>query len=358
VKATNKVPQPKGKGKVVESSSDDDSDDSDEDDKKKKPVVGQKRPRATSAASDASTGKKAATQKQAKVGAQKAVKKAESSDDSSDSEEEVKPVRKGSIQKKAAPAKKAKDSSDESSDDDVKVIAPKGGKKAAPAKKAVDSDESSDESSEDEAPKKAVRKQSNVSQKSNSKKQTKKANPESDDEEAKGGNASGPSELFVGNMAFTTSEDALREQFEQHGEVTNIKILTQGPGGRSKGCAFVQFANAADAQKALDAENGNTLEGRELKVNFSSGGAPKGEGQQRSFSQGPRGGDAGGESTTLFVGNLGFRTDQRGLSNFFSKCGPIKDVRIAMGEDGRPKGFAHVEFESTDAAKSALDLNG
>ena len=114
-----------------------------------------------------------------------------------------------------------------------------------------------------------MRKQSNVSQKSNSKKQTKKANPESDEEEAKGAEE-GPSELFVGNMAFSTGEDALREQFSQHGTVTNIKILMAN--GRSKGCAFVAFSNAAEAKAAMEAENGNTLEGRELKVNFSSGG--------------------------------------------------------------------------------------
>ena len=58
MKATKGQAQPKGKGKVYESSSDDDSDDS-EDDKKKKPAVGQKRPRATSATSETSTGKKA-----------------------------------------------------------------------------------------------------------------------------------------------------------------------------------------------------------------------------------------------------------------------------------------------------------
>lgn len=69
------------------------------------------------------------------------------------------------------------------------------------------------------------------------------------------------------------------------------------------------------------------------------------------------GGDSG-ESTTLFVGNLGFRTTQNGLRDFFSQCGEVKDIRIAMGEDGRPKGFAHVEFESADGVKSAMSLNG
>lgn len=79
----------------------------------------------------------------------------------------------------------------------------------------------------------------------------------------------------------------------------------------------------------------------------------------RDFGSNNRGsGGDSGESTTLFVGNLGFRTTQNGLRDFFSSCGEVKDVRIAMGEDGRPKGFAHVEFETPDAAKSAVAYNG
>jgi RNA recognition motif-containing protein len=179
------------------------------------------------------------------------------------------------------------------------------------------SDEESSDESEDEKPKKAVRKQSNVSQKSAGKKAAAKKAVESDEdeeeEENKGGEE-GPSELFVGNMAFSTDENALRKQFSKYGQITNIKVL-MNPQGKSKGCAFVAFASASSAQKALDGENGNSLEGRELKVNFSSGGGNKGGDQQRSFSQGPRGGQSGGdgESTTIFVGNLGFKTQQHTL---------------------------------------------
>lgn len=104
------------------------------------------------------------------------------------------------------------------------------------------------------------------------------------------------------------------------------------------------------------------MDGRDLKINFSSGGGSPtrgGEDGQRSFSAGPRGASGGdGESTTIFVGNLGFRTDQNSLTRFFSDCGDIKAVRIAMGDDGRPKGFAHVEFETHESAKTALDKNG
>lgn len=52
------------------------------------------------------------------------------------------------------------------------------------------------------------------------------------------------------------------------------------PQGQSKGCAFVQFSKPSEAKKALEAENGNSVGGRELKVNFSTGGGPKTGGDQ------------------------------------------------------------------------------
>jgi len=62
--------------------------------------------------------------------------------------------------------------------------------------------------------------------------------------------------------------------------------------------------------------------------------------------------------STLFVGNVGFKTSESGLREFFADCGDIIDVRIAMNEDGRPRGFAHIQFESEDAAKEAVKKNG
>lgn len=55
---------------------------------------------------------------------------------------------------------------------------------------------------------------------------------------------------------------------------------------------------------------------------------------------------------------MSFRSTEDSIAHFFSKCGPVKAVRIAMGDDGRAKGFAHVEFETPDAAQKALELNG
>lgn len=124
--------------------------------------------------------------------------------------------------------------------------------------------------------------------------------------------------------------------------------------GKPSGIAFIEYSKPAEARKAIEAENQADLDGRNLKVNLSS---EKPAGRDFGGNNRGSGGDSG-ESTTLFVGNLGFRTTQNGLRDFFSSCGDVKDVRIAMGEDGRPKGFAHVEFETPDAAKSAVSLNG
>lgn len=72
------------------------------------------------------------------------------------------------------------------------------------------------------------------------------------------------------------------------------------------------------------------------------------------------GGRGGGRPAkhTLFVGNLGFKTQEETIQEFFeSTCAPT-EVRIAMGDDGRPRGYAHVDFATAEDAQKALELNG
>lgn len=72
---------------------------------------------------------------------------------------------------------------------------------------------------------------------------------------------------------------------------------------------------------------------------------------------GPTSGVAG-ESDTVFCGNLGFHTTEDAVWEFFGQAGTVKSVRIAMGEDGRPRGFCHVEFEEPAGAQKAMELQG
>jgi RNA recognition motif-containing protein len=75
--------------------------------------------------------------------------------------------------------------------------------------------------------------------------------------------------IYVGNLAFSTDSAALRSLFAQHGEVTSAQVIEDRDTGRSRGFGFVEMASAEDAQKAISETNGMTVDGRQLNVNVA-----------------------------------------------------------------------------------------
>lgn len=73
--------------------------------------------------------------------------------------------------------------------------------------------------------------------------------------------------LYVGNLSFSATEEELRELFEQHGSTTSVRVITDRETGRSRGFGFVEFDDAANADKALAALDGQEMGGRPLRVN-------------------------------------------------------------------------------------------
>jgi RNA recognition motif-containing protein len=73
--------------------------------------------------------------------------------------------------------------------------------------------------------------------------------------------------IYVGNLPKTTDEETVRKLFEQHGEVTEIKLLKDQYSGELRGFGFVTMPSKADAQKAIQEVNDYELEGRTLIVN-------------------------------------------------------------------------------------------
>ncbi|MGC8866032.1 MAG: RNA recognition motif domain-containing protein [Bacteroidales bacterium] len=73
--------------------------------------------------------------------------------------------------------------------------------------------------------------------------------------------------IFVGSLPFKLQEADLREIFEEHGEVSSVKIITDKFSGRSKGFGFVEMPNDAEAQAAIDELNGAEVDGRTIVVN-------------------------------------------------------------------------------------------
>ena len=92
--------------------------------------------------------------------------------------------------------------------------------------------------------------------------------------------------IYVSNLSWGTKSDSLRDLFAQYGEVSSANIITDRETGRSRGFGFVEMPNDEDAQKAIDALNGQEFEGKNLTVNVAR---PKEDRPRRSFGGG-RGG--------------------------------------------------------------------
>jgi RNA recognition motif-containing protein len=75
--------------------------------------------------------------------------------------------------------------------------------------------------------------------------------------------------LFVGGIAFNTTEEDLNTFFSQAGEVASAAIVTDRDTGRSRGFGFVEMTSAEGAQRAVADLNGRDLDGRSLKVEIA-----------------------------------------------------------------------------------------
>ena len=81
--------------------------------------------------------------------------------------------------------------------------------------------------------------------------------------------------IFVGNLDFAATESSVRSLFEPYGAIERVSLVTDRETGRSRGFAFVEMTDAAEAEKAINALNGYNLDGRALNVNEAR---PKTEG--------------------------------------------------------------------------------
>ena len=75
--------------------------------------------------------------------------------------------------------------------------------------------------------------------------------------------------LFIGSLAYATTDDTMKAFFEQIGPVASARVITDRESGRSKGFGFVEFENDEDNQKAVDQLNGKDLDGRPINVSLA-----------------------------------------------------------------------------------------
>jgi RNA recognition motif-containing protein len=73
--------------------------------------------------------------------------------------------------------------------------------------------------------------------------------------------------LYVGNLSYNTYEDGLRTAFQSYGTIVSVKIITDRDSGQSKGFGFVEMGTEEEAHAAINGLNGQTIDGRAIKVN-------------------------------------------------------------------------------------------
>ncbi len=103
--------------------------------------------------------------------------------------------------------------------------------------------------------------------------------------------------LFVGGLSWNTTDEGLRTAFEEFGEVTDAKVITDRDTGRSRGFGFVTFSSEEDAEGAVEGMNGARLDGRAIRVDLAHdrrGGGGGGGGGGRGGRGGGGGGYGGG----------------------------------------------------------------
>jgi RNA recognition motif-containing protein len=101
--------------------------------------------------------------------------------------------------------------------------------------------------------------------------------------------------LYVGNLAFSTEENAIQSLFSQAGPVQSVSLVRDRATGQSRGFAFVEMASEDGARAAIDQFHEKELDGRRLTVNEARPQEPRGDfGGGRGRSGGGGGGGFGG----------------------------------------------------------------
>jgi nucleolin len=173
--------------------------------------------------------------------------------------------------------------------------------------------------------------------------------------------------LYVGNLYFEVSEDALQEQFAPHGKISRVRIVYDHR-GLSKGYVshtttswllpartnfiafrfgYVEFENVDDATAAIASLNQQLFRGRRMAVQYHR--------KRASDLSRPR--QPNDPSKTLFIGNMSFEMSDKDLNDLFREVRNVVDVRVAIDRrTGQPRGFAHADFIDTDSAMKAKEF--
>merc|ERR1712060_470101 len=160
-------------------------------------------------------------------------------------------------------------------------------------------------------------------------------------------------EVFVGGLPFSTTEDVLRKDFSECGEMGDFRMPLNEE-GNARGIAFIEYTDKASCEKAC-AFNETEYGGRWLRVRMSGDEAPKGKGKDKGKDG--KGKGKGNKEFEIFVGGLPFATTEESLKKDFEECGEIVNIRVPLNDEGSARGIGFIEYKDKESVEKALKFH-
>ncbi|XP_044511167.1 polyadenylate-binding protein 2-like [Mangifera indica] len=145
--------------------------------------------------------------------------------------------------------------------------------------------------------------------------------------------------LYVGDLDFNVTDSQLYDLFNQVGQVLSVRVCRDLSTRRSLGYGYVNYSNPTDAARALDELNFTPLNNKPIRIMYSH--------RDPSIRKSGTG--------NIFIKNLDKTIDHKALHDTFSSFGNILSCKIATDASGQSKGYGFVQYDTEEAAQSAID---
>uniref|UniRef100_A0A5B7BRV3 RRM domain-containing protein n=1 Tax=Davidia involucrata TaxID=16924 RepID=A0A5B7BRV3_DAVIN len=164
--------------------------------------------------------------------------------------------------------------------------------------------------------------------------------------------------VYVKNLSESTTEEDLKNIFGEYGTITSVVVMRDGD-GKSKCFGFVNFENADDAAKAVEALNGKKIDDKEWYVGKAQKKSERELELKSHFEQSAREAVDKFQGVNLYVKNLDDSIDDDKLKELFSEFGTITSCKVMRDPSGISRGSGFVAFSTPEEASRALaEMNG
>ncbi|KAL0694286.1 hypothetical protein Bca4012_061466 [Brassica carinata] len=159
--------------------------------------------------------------------------------------------------------------------------------------------------------------------------------------------------VYVKNLAESTTDDDLKNAFGEFGTITSAVVMKDGD-GKSKGFGFVNFDNADDAAKAVEALNGKTFDDKEWYVGRAQKKSERETELKVRYEQSLREAEDKFQSSNLYVKNLDDSVSDEKLKELFTPYGTVTSCKVMRDPSGISRGSGFVAFSTPEEATKAM----